>query len=329
VAWAAAREVEGRRGAAVLLMLAGLVRPEGWLLAGLLWLWRWRRTTPAGRLRGLALVLVGPVIWFAVDLAVTGDPLHSITATSTLAEDLGRERGLSNVPGAFVTYLADVARPPVAVAGLAGAILAVRLLGWRRLVVPLALLGAGIVTFIGTGVLGLSILPRYLTVPAVALCVFAGYGVAGFTTLPARHPWRAPWRRAAVGAVVVGAVFLVVKLPSFGTLVDELRLSRDVHDDLRALVHTPQVRAGMRCGPLTFPNYRLVPDTRWILDAPRGAIGARSARRREHGVAVFTLGRTMLRRYGFADGASPTTNVPDPGFVPAVRNARFSAFVSC
>ena len=33
-------------------------------------------------------------------------------------------------------------------------------------------------TFVATGVAGLSVLPRYLTVPAVALCLFAGYGVS-------------------------------------------------------------------------------------------------------------------------------------------------------
>ena len=36
-----------------------------------------------------------------------------------------------------------------------------------------------------------------------------------------------------------------------------------------------------------------------------------------------------LKRYGFAQGASPTTDAPDPGYVPAVRNRSFSAYVSC
>jgi hypothetical protein len=182
---------------------------------------------------------------------------------------------------------------------------------------------------VGTGVLGLSILPRYLTVPAVALSLFAGYAVAGFTLLPEGHRWRRPWGRAAVGAAVVGAVFFVVKLGSFGTLADELRFGRDIHDDLLALLHEPQVQAAMRCGPITFPNYRMVPDTRWMLDLPRGEVGARSARRRDSGVAVFTIGRDTLRRYGFADGASPLTNVPDPGFTPIARVTRLSAYAAC
>jgi hypothetical protein len=323
VVWAAAQEAQRRRGAAGLLVLAGLLRPEAWILAGLLWLWR------GHRLRDVPWVAVAPVTWVLVDLWVTGDPLHSVSATSALAEALGRERGIAKVPRLFVTQLADVARPPVAVAGVIGAVLAVRRLGWRPMAVPLALLAGGVIAFVGTGILGLSILPRYLTVPAVALCVFAGYAVAGFTLLPAGHRWRRPWGAAAAGAAVVGVVFFAIKLSSFGTLADELRFGREVHDDLRALVHSPEVRADMRCGPLTFPNYRMVPDARWMLDAPRTAVGARSAKRREHGVAVFTIGRDTLRRYGFADGASPLTNVPDPGFLPLVRVGRLSAYSSC
>ena len=52
--------------------------------------------------------------------------------------------------------------------------------------VPLALFAAGVITFVGTGALGLSILPRYLTVPAVALCLFAGYALLGLHRAAAR-----------------------------------------------------------------------------------------------------------------------------------------------
>ena len=86
---------------------------------------------------------------------------------------------------------------------------------------------------------------------------------------------------------------------------------------------------GLRCGPITYPNYRLVPDTRWMLDLPRTGVGARSAQRRDRGVAIFVVGQKELQRFGFAAGASPSTNVPDPGFVPIARNARFAAYANC
>src|SRR5439155_19692231 len=97
------------------------------------------------------------------------------------------------VTRALVTLLADVARPPVALLGVAGVALAVRRFGVRRLAVPLALLGAGLITFVATGVAGLPILLPYLPVPAVALCLFARHAPLGFTTLPAGGVWLARW----------------------------------------------------------------------------------------------------------------------------------------
>jgi hypothetical protein len=58
-------------------------------------------------------------------------------------------------------------------------------------------------------------------------------------------------------------------------------------------------------------------------------VGARSAKRRDRGVAIFVVGRKELERFGFAAGASPSTNVPDPGFVPVARNARYAAYANC
>jgi hypothetical protein len=330
VLWAASIEARTpRRGRPVmaLLAVAGLLRPEAWVLAGAYWLWcAW--ASGGLRLDLLALAVVAPLIWAGVDLWVTGDPLFSLHATSDLADELNRSRGLRDVPGSFVSFVVDAARPPVALAALAGAVLAWRLHVRRGVHVPIALFGAGAFTFVATGVAGLSVLPRYLTVPVVAVCIVAGYGVLGFTTLTggALRRW---WTRAAIAAAVLGAVFVVLKAPVVNRLTAELRFIRGTHADLAAILATPAVRRSMRCGPLTFPNYRLVPDARWMLDLPAARVGARSAKRRDRGVAMFVVGRKELERFGFAAGASPSTNVPDPGFAPIARNARYVAYAAC
>ena len=324
VVWAAVVMVErpDRRALPLLLLIpAGLLRPEGWVLAGLYALWR-------RDLRLIALAGVAPLVWALVDLAVTGDPLRSLTGTSQLAEELGRERGVTKVPGAFVTFLADALRPPVAAAAVAGLALAWWRLGPRRIAVPLALLAGGMVTFLATGIAGLSILPRYLTVPTVALSLFAGYAALGWTV--ERDPrLRRLWTYGAAAILVAGLAFAAVRARVVDRLTNELAFIEHTHEDLEAILATEAVAEGARCGPITFPNYRLVPDTRFILDLPAERVGARSARARPRGTAIFLVGPKPLRRYGFADGASPRTNAPDPGFIRRVRRGRFVAYVSC
>jgi hypothetical protein len=320
VLWAAALEAERpRREGRVwtLLILAGLLRPEAWVLGGLYWLWLGggRRLGPLSR---IPLVVAAPLLWCLVDGIVTGDPLFSLHATSDLADELNRTRSFSEVPGDFVSFLADTAREPVALAAVVGSVVA-----WRdrdrpaRAVhVPLALFLAGSFTFFATSVAGLSVLPRYLTVPAVALCLPAGYLVTR--------------SRALVGvAVVAGLAFVVIRADALNRLATELRFIRSTHDGLTAVLHAPEVAAARRCGPVTLPNYRLVPDARWILDATQTQVGSRSARERESGVALLLVGEKLLRRYGFADGASPRTNAPPDGFLRGPLRDGFTAYVAC
>lgn len=327
VLWAAALEAERpRRGVPVmaLLALAGLLRPEAWLLAGAYWLWCDRRD-----LRLLALAAAAPVLWALTDLAVTGDPLFSLHSTSDLAKALGRERGLQHVPHTLVSFLADTARPPVFLLGLAGIWLA-----WRSrsrvtaLHVPFALLAGGTLAFVGSGAVGLSLLPRYLTVPAVALCLFAGYAVGGFELLaPGRA--RTLWTRGAIAAAVVGALFLVVRIPSFTRLADELRFIHATHVDVARTAGDARVRAARSCGPLTLPTYRLIPDLRFELHAGRRAVVSRAVTRDSDGVALVLVGDKPVRRFGKADGVPRGTNVAPPGFAPIAEHGMLRAYAAC
>ncbi len=322
VLWAAALEAERsesgpptRRAVWVLLVLAGLLRPEAWLLGGGYWLWlSYRARRPLWSL--LAIPFVAPVIWCGVDAVVTGDPLFSLHSTSDLADELNRSRSFSEVPGDFVSFLADTARLPVFLAAIVGTGVAWRAKAGRAAYVPLALFLAGSFTFFATSAAGLSVLPRYLTVPAVALCLPAGYLLTRTRALFAL-------------AVVAGLAFVIVRADAFDKLATELRFIRSTHDGLTAVLHTPTVARGRACGPVTLPNYRLVPDTRWILDASQKQVGSRSAVPRKSGVALLLLGDKLLRRYGFADGASPKTNAPPEGFVRGDRRGSFTAYLGC
>jgi hypothetical protein len=217
----------------------------------------------------------------------------------------------------------------VFLAGLAGMWLAWRARASLRAAhVPLALLAGGLLAFVGSGVVGLSLLPRYLTVPAVALCLYAGYLVGGFERLP---PGRARelWTRAAVAAVVLGAVFLLVRIPSFTRLARELRFIRATHVAVVSTATDPRVMAARRCGPVTLPTYRLVPDLRYELHAGPDAVVSRADAPARRGVALVLTGDRAVRRFGEADGVPRGTNVAPPGFAPIARHGMLSAYGAC
>ena len=223
-------------------------------------------------------VLTGapPVIWTALDWWATGDPKFSLTHTSGLAEELGRTSGgLSAVPSTTVKFLKNLDKVPVFYAGILGVVIAV-LLTPRRARMPLALLVIGLGTFVLVGLAGLSVIDRYLLVPSLLVMVFAGVALGGWTMLRAGRA-RTLWAVGSVALIVYGVAFTATRV-NFSTFTNELTFRGDSHASLRTLLNDPKVRAGLRCGPVSTPNHKLIPDTRWLLDAS-AAQGHRPQRR--------------------------------------------------
>ena len=185
VVWAGALEAERpRRGrsVALLLALAGLLRPEAWILAlgYVAWLW-WadRRIDPVVAALGVG----APLLWFLLDALATGDPLFSLHQTSFLVDSIGQDVPVWRVPDRLVSFLGSTVRPPILLLGGVGLVtvwLDRRRRALRELVVPLALLVGGIVAFVGSAVAVGTVQQRYLTLPAVAVCLFAAHALLGF-----------------------------------------------------------------------------------------------------------------------------------------------------
>lgn len=337
VVGAATLEAERRRRGTpvlVLLALAGLLRPEAWVLSGLYWLYLFPRATWPERLRDAAIVAAAPLIWAASDLIVTGDPLFSHTHTSGLAEELGRQKGITEVPGAMLSFLRALVKVPVAVAGLVGLALAVWLVP-TRVRVPLALLLAGLGTFLLVGAAGLSVINRYLLVPSLMVMLFAAFALAGFTVLRDGRARRA-WAIVAALAVLLAVAWTAVRV-DLRRLTGELEFRGDSRAALKDLLEDPRVTAALRCGPVTTPNHKLVPDVRWILDLPQERVIARSDRGAAEnvagGVAIFAARRSVLQRQGFNpddDSAADTlVNVPPPGYERIALTPFYSAYANC
>ncbi len=343
VVWAGALEAQRpRRGTPVLVALAaaGLLRPEAWLLSGIYLLWCAGPASWPRRLRYAALAAVGPLVWAAVDLAVTGDPLYSLHSTSGLADELGRAGGLAAVPSALGNFLVRIDKVPVLIAGGLGVALAVWLAP-RRSLLPLILLVIGFGTFVLIGAAGLSIIDRYVQFPALVLMIFAGVGLAGWTMLVPGSPLRRVWGLGAGVLLAYGATTAALTL-SLGSIETELSFRADSHRSLQAILNEPGVRAGLRCGPLSVPDHKLIPDTRWLLSGGPHTVLARTdararadagdprlARRLQQGVALYPLGAAVFVQALAEPNDDPRDQVPMAGFDRVASNQYYAAYVHC
>jgi hypothetical protein len=254
----------------VLLTLAGLLRPEGWLLA-LAWLaWVVPVAAPSRRVHLALLAAAAPVAWMLLDLAATGDPFHSLHVTRGLAEQLDRPRELDTALREVPNYLRLVLTPVVAWVGLAGAVAALVWLPDRALG-PAGVAGLGLAAFLALGVAGLPLLTRYLLLPAAILMLFAAVLLAGFTAVERQ---RTRWLAAGVAALVALAVSVPSQVDDLSRADRLIDLRRAVADDLEWILQEAPVAAALRrCGGrLTVPDDRPLPLAAIVLDRPTRTI---------------------------------------------------------
>jgi hypothetical protein len=346
IVWAVALEVERpRRGALVLLVLAaaGLLRPDAWVLSGAYWLWcSWPADTRA-RAKYLALAAVGPVVWVALDAIVTGNPLHSLSATAGLAAELERTQGFGAVLASVWSYGVRIDHLPVLIGGLVGILLAVAMAP-RRALVPLAAFLLLLGVYIAEGAVGASVVDRYLMGAATALLPFCAVTVGGWAMLERGSRLRRAWIALAVVLVAYGAVSAANSI-SLSGLRTTLAEHEDFHRGLALALRSPTVAAELRRCPLvSVPDNKLIPDARWILDTVgQQSILARSQARAdaEHGdptlqrriragsVAVYPLGSAVFVDAIVDPGDEPSDQIPPTGFRRIYTSRFYAVYANC
>jgi hypothetical protein len=320
----------------VLLVAAGLLRPEGWAFAVLYGARVWRAATAKQRCWALVAIVAAPLLWALIDLVVTGNPLFSLTYSTGHAAELGRNRGLLELPRSTFSSASEYVKPPVLAAACIGIILAL----WqqpRRAAVPLAILGGGVTTFLVVSWQGFSVIPRYFAIAAVGLLLFAAYALGGWELQERGSVLRRRWFAAAVPAILAGVAVALLTLNPAKVDAD-LRLREHVFRDLDVLLDTPAVRAGRRCGPVSVPNHKLTPYVRWWLHSNRHDVVARSdpraLSRTRRGVALAVRDVPRLRSHPAfgpkSDPGDPLTAAPAPrGFRRVAERATLIVSVRC
>jgi hypothetical protein len=140
---------------------------------------------------------------------------------------------------------------------------------------------------------------------------------------------RTGWAVASVLAVLVGAAYTAAHL-DFTYFTSELRFRGEAHHDLVKVLDDPAVKAGLKCGPLTTPNHKLVPDSRWVAGLPDDRVIARANGSADRGVALVVTSRFAILKQAWTDANDDARiQLPPPGFRRVATSRFYAAYVRC
>ena len=323
----------------VLLALAGLLRPEAWAFSGLYWLYlmglvpswvrgpSWRTRPRAEILRLTLLAAAAPLVWVLSDLAVTGDPLWSLTNTRHTAETLGRETGIAKVPEYIPRRIGEILQPPALAAAAVGGVLSLLWLRQRALLGALAGVIA-VVVFAAFATVGLPINSRYAFLASAILSIFAGAGVFGWTRLATQDPRRRRWM--AAGALLL--VALIAYIPSqyhhAHRELGKLARTHEIEGELLALVDDHAIN--LRCGPIGVSNHAPVPLLALYLKTSPRNIVSPEAGHIDTGIYLDPADKEVEEDYVLdkRDPVEKHASVP-PGFSEIAANRSWFVFQGC
>jgi hypothetical protein len=312
-----------------LLALAGLLRPEAWIFAGLYWLYLACYVRLARRrLIGLAvLVCLAPLLWLLSDLLVTGNALWSLTNTRATAHQLGRETGILKVPEYIPRRLGEILRPPVLLGAALGGVLSLLWLRGRALL-P-ALVGvAAVVVFAFFATFGLPINTRYAFFAAALLCIFCGVGVFGWTLLPAGDRRRRWWMLGAVVVVLALLGYAPSQYRGAQRELSNLAHQQRIENDLLALVGAHAI--SLRCGPIGVPNHRPIPLLALRLQTAPAHVVSAQVRSLRDGTYIDPASRYVEREFILdqLDPVEARAHVP-AGFALVRANGSWRVYERC
>jgi hypothetical protein len=295
------------------------MRPDAWLLSLLYVAYLWRDTADTTqRAKLIALALSAPILWIAQDWIITGQPLHSLHGTKTLAGEVNRRRPPLSIPKRTVWYYKLLLLWPLAFGVPLGLVFA-----WfharRRFALLVATVAALTLWIVVTSVVGLSLIQRYLVTPGALLAVVYGLGVFGWIKLrPSQH--RQAWAAVGVLALALSVAYIPAQVDKLRSIKHTMTNEARNYADLRLVGQAPIVRARFRqCGDrISTIGHKAVPDLRWWLNGPPRSIDVVEGSKTKVG-PLMVEPRATRQMWGF-DRTHFAKVKPPAGYTRIYRN---------
>ena len=288
----------------LVLALAGLLRPEAWLLAGVYWLYLApdHPAPAADPLRAARRRRAGA-------LAARRPDRHRRAAllVHLHARGVGRVRPQ---PRRWATRSARSRTSSAATtgssrSGSAGSACSSRVYILRRRArCRSRSAGSGVLTFLIIAAGGLSVIPRYLTIPSLLLSLCVAVALGGWRLIA--EPTA---RKVAIGIAVFSALVLAWRAPyyvrDYQKLADQATFIEAQHKGLKGILNAPERGAALQgCHPITVPTHSAIPIIRYETGLPKEAVEASIGQRRRPTQGVLLIGDT----FNFEPSAARATN---------------------
>ncbi len=319
----------------VLLTLAGLLRPEAWVVAGGYWLWLvWTNRRIDCRLGVLAGVcVVAPLAWLAGGWLIAGDALLALGHTTENAEILQRRTGLLNGLVWTPRRLGEIVRVDGLIGGIVGLTVAARIWRLRRermaspagptrddTTKPVALVGlaagGALLSFalVVTGVAGLPINTRYLLPQGSIAALAWALSVAGWRSTVGDPRLRLWWKWTGLAVAAITVALIPWHVSRLRDLHGRLTSESEAAHDLRVLASealnadTPEAERGDCQLVVGTPSERTVPTmllwsrlSSWVTDdTARAYLVQRAAEPGDEHLVVVPITNEVADGYGFS-----------------------------
>lgn len=275
VCWALLLEIRRpHRGAPVLVLLAlaGLLRPEAWLLSGLYWLWMWPKSDTRQRVLLALIVGSAPILWAFSDWVISGDLLHSFHGTSALAAQLDRPRSPLVAPFWTLKFFGWTLREPLMI-GVPIGLVYCWLCAGRQGLILFGVASLMSVVFVLSTIGGLPLIARYVLTPTASLAVIYAAGVFGWISLPRDFPRRETWKWVGAGSLTLSILFVPWFIPILKDNARKINDYQSIQADLRDVAQSPVLQKYNRlCGRISTTDHRPVPAFRYEIDGRPGSV---------------------------------------------------------
>jgi hypothetical protein len=311
-------------GPLALLAIAGLWRPEAWLLSGVYWLYVAPGLDWTARLKLLALALTAPLLWAATDLAMTGNPLYSLMYTREATMAARRPTGFTHVPSALWATLNGYFSTPVLIGAATGLALDLRLRRLPRLLwVALALT---VLAFAAVGAANLPLDDRYALPTTVLMAVYFGYFVMGWRR---QHDgWlKRAWMLCAGVIVVLALVLAPSNMRALSRAHGSFSAQSKIEGQLSGLLRPPAIRKLVEaCGPVQ-ASWRVVPILAYDLGiGPRRLVTVNTGVPQQGSVIEPAPG---LAAQQFEAHPNPSASFTRAGYRIAASNGSWVLYTTC